>query len=833
MESLDWQRETELLNNTLLLIRKQLDVWEGVLGERKTDIVEARKHFGELAFNPLDLVESTIDFEHHSRELDRQELVYSHAFAARRKLLLLLDTPYFGRIDFREQGAGHAEPIYIGKAAVLDENEENVLIYDWRAPISSMFYDYQLGDAEYETPDGPMKGTIELKRQYLIQRGQMQHMFDTGLHIADSLLQHLLGQNADDKMKSIVTTIQREQNQIIRETRHRTVIVQGSAGSGKTSAAMQRAAYMLYKHRDTWQANDILLLSPNGLFGDYVSNVLPELGEENLRQMTFQQLLEEALGKGIAAEDPFTQLETLLATDEYSITTAVRIKAIHWKATLEFVELLDSYIHSLETKGMQFKSIGFRNQTVISVEQLNQLWYEEYAGLSVRKRVENIKIWMEVELKAKHKAYIPIVYRNLLKQPHYIGTDEELLEMAKKKVGAHFKKMRAEAEALAYIDFHELYRQWYVSMVDASPNAGGLGAADSEAAERQAIVQQTLDGLQRDVTPYEDAIPLMYLRQAFVGVEQHHSVRHLMIDEAQDYSPFQLHMIRKIYPRGGMTLLGDFQQAILAHTFASGNSLRELETMFPADSTLVIELTKSYRSTREIVDLSTSVVNRTDIEPFSRSGERPVVVRVPARSGLPAATVRAIRRLQAKGANSIAVICKTAVESAEAYEQIRQAMRADGTVEGVAGEYDNLQALELEPGLELKLKPEGSRQATKSSGLELGAATAIAESASGATASEVVQEEEESTEVQLELITKYTQTFKRGIVVIPSYLAKGLEFDGVVVYDASEKSYSQERERRLFYTVCTRALHQLILLTSGELTPFLPNADLYEVVDGD
>ncbi|MFK7691150.1 RNA polymerase recycling motor HelD [Paenibacillus sp. HJGM_3] len=812
METKEWKREVERLDATLSLIRHQLDKWEDVLANRKVDIIEARKQFGEIAYDPNELVESIEDFRLYSRELDRQELVYSHAFDARRKLLLLLDAPYFGRIDFLEQGTSEAEPIYIGKSTVLDANEDRVIVYDWRTPIASMFYDYQLGEAEYEPPAGVIRGTIELKRQFLIFQGQLKHMFDTGLHIADRLLQLMLGQNADDKMKSIVTTIQREQNQIIRDTLHRVVVVQGAAGSGKTSAAMQRAAYMLYSHRDTWKANDILLLSPNSLFSDYVSGVLPELGEDNLRQMTFQQLLEEALGPDHPVEDPFIQLESLLAAPDGDAYTEARSRAIRWKATLACVEQLDAYIASLETEGMRFNPIGFRNRTVVSVEQLQKLWYENYAGLTVRKRVENIKLWVADELKAKHPYYVQVVYKNLVKQNNYLGTDEELQEMAKKRVGAHFKRMKAAVEGLAFIDYRGLYEQWFEKM-----EAKG---------ELEEIRRQTLEGLRGELLPYEEAIPLMYLRQAFVGVEQHHSIRHLMIDEAQDYSPFQLHMIRKIYPRGGMTLLGDFQQAILAHTSVSGNSLQELQGLFPAESTRVFELTKSYRSTREIVDLTMSVIRRTDIEPFSRDGDRPLVVRVAARDRLPAAAAEAVRRQQAAGASSIAVICKTAHEAEEAHAALRlllagaQPGDATGGEDGGGSPAAEGLALELEPGLELRVKPEAGPNAAPA-GTAVGVDTrpeAKAEAEAGPA---------------LELINKYTQTFKRGIVVIPSYLAKGLEFDGVVVYDASAAAYAQERERRLFYTVCTRALHHLTLLVPGELTPFLPDPTVYDLADGD
>jgi DNA helicase-2/ATP-dependent DNA helicase PcrA len=294
-----------------------------------------------------------------------------------------------------------------------------------------------------------------------------------------------------------------------------------------------------------------------------------------------------------------------------------------------------------------------------------------------------------------------------------------------------------------------------------------------------------------------------------------------MIDEAQDYSPFQLHMIRSIYPRGGMTLLGDFQQAVLAHTFASGNSLRTLQEQFPAESTLLFELTKSYRSTREIVDLSTSIVKRTDIEPFSRNGEKPIVVRVDSGRQLPEVAARAIRDLQAKGAASIAVICKTAHQSEQAHRDLSAVYKRD-ELRLQDGEY-HMVDLELEPGMELKVKMEKHR------GIEETYSQAASVPSAGASVLLEDTQQEPQQEQSLELVTKYTQTFRRGVVVIPSYLAKGLEFDGVVVYDASEEAYSLERDRRLFYTVCTRALHHLVLLTPGDLTSFLTDASVYDV----
>ena len=224
----------------------------------------------------------------------------------------LLPSPYFGRIDFQEDGLDFSEQIYIGVSSFVDEDGLSFLVYDWRTPIASLYYDYSPGAASYDTPGGRIEGTMELKRQYQIHDGQIRNMFDTSVTIGDELLQQVLGKGADSQMKSIVATIQKEQNAIIRNDKSRMLIVQGAAGSGKTSAALQRVAYLLYKHRERLKADQIVLFSPNPMFNSYVSTVLPELGEENMQQTTFQEYLDYWLGSTLRLEDPFDQIEYVL-----------------------------------------------------------------------------------------------------------------------------------------------------------------------------------------------------------------------------------------------------------------------------------------------------------------------------------------------------------------------------------------------------------------------------------------------------------------------------------------------------------------------------------------
>ncbi len=244
-------------------------------------------------------------------------------------------SPYFGRIDFIENGEEQAERIYIGLASCMDEKEEQFLIYDWRAPISSMYYNYSPGKADYEVPGETIEGEMVLKRQFIIKNGALKAMFNTDMTIGDEMLQEVLSHQSDTQMKNIVSTIQKEQNQIIRNEKSKFLIVQGAAGSGKTSAALQRVAYLLYRHRGVIDAGQIVLFSPNFLFNSYVSSVLPELGEENMEQATFQEYIEHRLGRKFQCESAFDQLEYCLAEKKGGDFPS-RLSAITWKGGIIF-----------------------------------------------------------------------------------------------------------------------------------------------------------------------------------------------------------------------------------------------------------------------------------------------------------------------------------------------------------------------------------------------------------------------------------------------------------------------------------------------------------------
>ncbi|UFJ40308.1 UvrD-helicase domain-containing protein [Brevibacillus humidisoli] len=777
----DWQEEQRRVDQVVDEIDRRIETLEQQVRKTKEDIVDIRKNFWDDVTVNLDdaieAIETYASMKQQAEVLSERERTHRHGFRQLATLIRLKHSPYFGRIDFTEDGETETEQIYLGIASLLDQAEEQFLIYDWRAPVASLYYDYPPGPAQYATPSGTITGTMDLKRQFIIRDGKIRSLFDTGVTIGDELLQEVLGNQANTQMKSIVATIQKEQNQIIRNERSHLLIVQGAAGSGKTSAALQRVAYLLYRYRETLQAEQIVLFSPNPMFNSYVSTVLPELGEENMQQTTFQEYLDRRLGKRFILEDPFTQLEYAL-TAMHEPGYQSRMEGIRFKASLSFMKMIERYVHSLGRDGMLFADIVFREQTLISAASIKEYFYSLDPSLSIpnrmeltakwllgelkaRARLERKKPWVEDEIELLDKEDFLQAYQQLQKKKRFGGDtfddhQQEQKVLAAMVVNEHFKPIRANAKRLRFIDVLALYRQLF-----ADPQYSARMAADGlsiDPATWDAICMQTVERLDRGELAYEDATPFLYLQEQLSGFQTNNAVRHVFIDEAQDYSPFQFAFIKRLFPRSKMTVLGDLNQSISAHADTSETSFEGLSTLFDEDRTETIVLTRSYRSTRPIVEFTRQLLPAGEaIEPFNREGSLPTVTQVGSPAELATEVSKRIRQLLQTGHRTIAVICKTAQESRQACE----AMRGD---------------------------------------------------------------------IPIRIIGKETASFESGVLVIPAYLAKGVEFDAVIIYNGSREQYARESERKLFYTACTRAMHELHIYTVGEISPFLTrvSSDAYQ-----
>lgn len=766
----EFQQEQKRVDIVKKTIEEQMGRLEKETTQRRNEVIGIRKHFWDevkVNFDTFDdTLETIIGLRQEAQALSVSQGTHRHASKRLSVLRRMKESPYFGRISFLEEGASTPEQIYIGISTLTDKSGENFLVYDWRAPVSSVYYDYQPGPAKYVTPGGVINGVLEKKWQYLIRDGVLQSMFDTSLTIGDEILQKVLGKGTDKQMHSIVATIQQDQNTIIRHDRGRLLIVHGAAGSGKTSAALQRIAYLLYKYRENLNAQQIILFSPNSIFNSYVSNVLPELGEENMQQVTFQEYLVHRLGKDFHVENPYEQLEYVLTAVNTS-SYGSRLAAIRFKASAYFFEAIKAYRQSLELSGMLFKDIGFRGKTIISGEKIAETFYSSNTSLRFQNRLENLRNWLlkqldevekievtkqwvqeEIEFLSNeefHKAYTYLAEKSGFNRESIADYEIDLRALARLIVRRKLKPLRKRVRNYHFVDIQGVYRQLFENPLQINPLMEG-----EPPVEWEDICQLTLEMLEEDKLFYEDATPFLLLRELLLGFQMNSSIKHIVVDEAQDYSPFQFEFLKRLFPAAKMTVLGDFNQAIFAHA-SDTMDFYGLTGLYGEGQTEVINLSRSYRSTKPIIEMTRKLIPGGErIIPFERDGEKPVLTRVSSHAELHEGIAAKVADLQGRGYSSIAIICKSAEESRRAYEALS----------GIS---------------DIKL--------LKDSSIE----------------------------------------YEQGVVVIPSYLSKGIEFDAVIIYDASERVYGDESLRRLFYTSCTRAMHYLQIYSVGEQSPFLRN----------
>ncbi|MCY8334157.1 UvrD-helicase domain-containing protein, partial [Bacillus spizizenii] len=629
----EWKEEQSRIDEVLQELGKKERFLETSAGGLKHDIIGLRKSFWEDVTVNLDdaheAVETMASIKQQAELLSDRERNHRRMDQQLKRIHQLKASPYFGRIDFIENGEEQAERIYIGLASCMDEKEEQFLIYDWRAPISSMYYNYSPGKADYEVPGETIEGEMVLKRQFIIKNGTLKAMFNTDMTIGDEMLQEVLSHQSDTQMKNIVSTIQKEQNQIIRNEKSKFLIVQGAAGSGKTSAALQRVAYLLYRHRGVIDAGQIVLFSPNFLFNSYVSSVLPELGEENMEQATFQEYIEHRLGRKFQCESPFDQLEYCL-TEKKDGDFPSRLSAITWKAGLSFQQFIDEYVSQLSSEGMIFKNIIFRGQKLINKEQIQSYFYSLDQGQSIPNRMEQTARWLlselnKLEKKERRKDWV-VQEAELLDKEDYLDVYKKLQErkqfsestfndyqreqqlLAAIIVKKAFKPLKQAVRLLAFLDVTQLYLQLF---------SGWGGKFQHE--ETAMIGELTRLAFAENKLLYEDAAPFLYMQDLIEGRKKNTKIKHLFIDEAQDYSPFQMTYMRSIFPSASMTVLGDINQSIYAHAI---HGVKRMDACFEGEPAEYVRLKRTYRSTRQIVELTKAMLqDGADIEPFNRNGE--------------------------------------------------------------------------------------------------------------------------------------------------------------------------------------------------------------------
>ncbi len=610
--------------------------------------------------------------------------------AAERKMRLakLKENPYFGRIDFAEEGADHPEPLYIGTFSFYDQREKENLIYDWRAPVASMFYDFELGRAHFESPSGTIEGKISLKRQYRIRNGVMEFMLESSLNIHDDILQKELSGTSSEKMKNIVATIQRDQNTIIRNEESRVLIIQGVAGSGKTSIALHRIAYLLYRFKETIKSEDILIVSPNKVFADYISNVLPELGEEKIRETGMEELADELLDGKIRFQTFTEQVSHLLVRRDEHFR-----ERISFKAGFDFISKLNEFLVHVENE--YFKPALLRVKRYPVPADYLQEKFKSYHRLPLFKRIASIVSDIVNDLNFYNQYEVTAAERNQIRK--------DLEKMFKT------------------LNLRTLYKEFYA----------WLGQPEMLKMQKGSRYE------------YADVFPLVYLKISLDGVQGYHDVKHLVIDEMQDYTPLQYSILSRLFP-ANKTILGDVYQSV--NPYGSSDT-EAIGRVFPNAET--VKMVKSYRSTKEIVELAQRIRKNKEIEVVERHGETPVIKGCKNDEEELLEVRKMIDSFFESSYNSLGIICKTQSQAEHFHESMKE-------------HYS-----------------------------------------------------------QLYLLNSQSTAFVNGIIIATAHMAKGLEFDQVIVPFAGGSNYKTETDRQMLYIACTRAMHRLDLTYTVKRSLFL------------
>ena len=537
IEREEFERERNYLNKTVSLIRKKISK----LGQELFDDDSKVLEFKKLIWDTHTEMDPN-EMRSMMAESDLQVSIMQSKGNYLQRLFRIQNKPYFGSIRFKEEGSEEEDNIYIGITHV--EDKLDYYVHDWRSPICSMFYDYETGPASYKAPSGIIKGNIIKKRQYIIEDAELKHIFDNDLNISDSLLQEVLAEESSDKMKNIVNTIQEEQNKVIRNTEDKNLIVEGIAGSGKTSVALHRIAFLLYRIPNLTSSN-VVVFTPNKVFSEYISNVLPELGEDNTYDMTFYDLLCQNINEYKDIEN-FTDFISRYYKDNVDNYDMVK-----YKQSDEIIKDIDSYINNLLSTIKFNNKLEYDNFIEIDTEELNNMLNYKYNRFPLFERIKEIS--------------------KRIASNNYEGSTKNASSIEKKlKELLNIK-----------LDLKDIFNNFY-----------------------QSEYSKYKDKVNDKYLYYEDACIFLYIKSLLVGFNTNHVIKEIVIDEAQDYNKLQYLIIKKTFKTSNYTILGDTNQTI--NPYYKYDSLEELTSIF--ESSKYITLTKTYRSTGKIIDYTNKIL---------------------------------------------------------------------------------------------------------------------------------------------------------------------------------------------------------------------------------
>ncbi|PEE71586.1 HelD family protein [Bacillus thuringiensis] len=650
----------------------------------------------------------------------KEQILESMRESNRQNLRIGVQEPYFGRLDFQEDGKEEVMPIYIGKVGVSDMDTMKPIIIDWRAPVASMFYSFTGGEelAFYQSPDGLVEGDVYLKRNISIRKRELERVVDTyvkgneDVSHADDFLLYRLGENKDNKLKDIVSTIQSEQNDIIRAERNLPLLIQGVAGSGKTTIALHRLAFLIYEYREQLEAERMIVFAPNSLFLDYISSVLPELGVGNISQTTFPDWALRTLDDSVKLKRTEKKLK-----EAFSINRdEKKVMLGKLKGTLEFKTFIEERMIQFENELVPTKDFEAWDRAIIPLE--------------------DVKKWMQVEYK-----HYPLQKR----RERLVGRMKRWIEIELKKFGETNEKKLLKKEATKRLN---AYMKFWPKMSALSLYSSIVKSKEILEVLPEELVKETEKSCRKKEVCVEDLPALIYIHHRITGIEIGQKFHHVVIDEAQDFSPFQVYVLKEITLGNSFTILGDLSQAIYDYQgIEDWNAFKEV-----FQETGYYELTRSYRSTKEIIEFANEIIKNAEIPvglatPVFRSGEDVKVIHAENQF---TEIVKTVKHLQNADVKTIAVIGRTEDECRDIYMKLTNAGLMVNVIEANQSKYEG------------------------------------------------------------------------GISVVPVYLAKGLEFDAVLLIDVDEEHYKNTKhDAKLLYVGCTRSLHDLWIFHSGEASPLI------------
>ena len=633
--------EEKRLAQTISLAEEQLKQAKEAADKKKSEIIEAKKdvrentEHGITSLYTSDGFEALVELSQYINPVTDKIIDYEEE---EHKILLLekmIKSPYFARIDFKFDDEDEFEKIYIGRSSLRKNSYQEMYVYDWRSPIASIFYRFMTGEAFYDAPCGRVTGELNLKRQYEIKNGTLEYFFDSDVQIVDEFLRQLLSQNTTAKMKAIVETIQHEQDVVIRDMENDLLMVQGVAGSGKTSIALHRAAYLMYQGLQTkLSANNIMIISPNSIFEQYISNVLPELGEDNVISSVFEDILSELLnGRKIQSRNDF--LENLIVNSKYK---EISRNSIEFKTSSFFREILDQFLIDIPRQWIEFEDVYYEGKCVVSGQILkDKILGRPETPLGIK--LEQLEDYILEQIFGTGKGRGHKEEKNLIKQ---------------------------EIQKFIKIDIVELYKilfsneAYFYSLLQNSNPSQNI----------KNIWKYTKENLEADSLYYDDAIAIAYLYLKIYGTNKYKNIKQVVIDEAQDYYPLQYEIFNLLFSNAKFTILGDMKQTLAKKEDIS--FYEQIQKILNKKKSSLIMLDKSFRCTNEILNFSLKFIEKSSqIKSFNRNGDSPKVYIADNSEIFIDEIVKEIKLCQEKGFQSICLICKTEKNSTYLFNKIK------------------------------------------------------------------------------------------------------------------------------------------------------------------